>query len=124
MSDVNVERMWDAARKLEELGVKQAPAHEADGTRYTTLQDEPGIYYILGIDNGNRRLKDGRGPEDRIQLIYHRLKTDAHDAHADRLAQEVGWTIASAPVAMEGSTDEDPVFFVMLDPPAEKVPLP
>ena len=54
-----------AAKRLDALAVRHAPV-ECEGMRLVTLQDPPGVYYILGTDNMEQRSR----ADKRIQLIF------------------------------------------------------
>lgn len=77
-----------AEAKLFELGIKHAPIQgflECGGVdaRFVTLQEQPGVYYILGIDNAG-----AVSTAEKIQLIFMAVPVNAQE-----IADALGWKL-------------------------------
>jgi hypothetical protein len=72
--------MEKAQARLEQLAVKHSPEQHLENgevdCRYVTLLDEPGVYYLLDTDNGEKARKPGVRT---IQLVF--LDVPEHAVH-------------------------------------------
>ena len=85
-------KMGQIAIKLEALGAKHAPVQcftEPPRTEYgreVTLRDPPGVYYLLGTDN-----RDRRDYADEVQLIFLGVPRDV-----GRYAVAIGYAVVNS----------------------------
>lgn len=81
----------EAHAKLDALAVKHAPMQRFldspndECGREVCMRDEPGVYYLLDIDNDGSAMKTGFR---RIQLLF----LNVHP-HAEHYAAQIGWDI-------------------------------
>lgn len=63
------------AELLENMGIKHAPEQRfldspgIDG-RYVCLKDPPGVYYLLGTDNQEDRIRSGIDLTEEVMIIF------------------------------------------------------
>lgn len=103
----NMFTMADIARKLEKLGAARAPLRP-DGGEYLNhilLGDPPGVYFILGTDNPDRREK----LTSDVQLIFLRVPRE----QIGRYAVAIGYRVKSVEPL---DSPEGPIPSAILEP--------
>lgn len=117
---IDTEQQKLVQEQLEVIGIRHAPKQmtterQVPDGRYVTMKDEPGIYYLLGIDIiENCNVRDTKMPDEfdynRLQLIFlGKADTSEH------LAEQIGWKVEEK-VPQQNSTEEFPIHITMLRP--------